>query len=124
MRGGVRGPWDQCCALSGMTRGGFKPVRCVKRRAGFLFDLSHSYTYTVYMKNITLSVDEAILDKVRRIAADQKTTVNALVREYLTSVASREDRWAEAVRQMEALAAQSKMVVGSRNWTRDDIHER
>ena len=76
------------------------------------------------MKNITLSVDEAILDKVRRIAADQKTTVNALVREYLTSVASREDRWAEAVRQMEALAAQSKMVVGSRNWTRDDIHER
>jgi hypothetical protein len=76
------------------------------------------------MKNITLSVDEAVLDKVRRIAADQKTTVNALVREYLTSVASREDRWAEAVRQMEVLAAQSKMVVGSRNWMRDDIHER
>lgn len=76
------------------------------------------------MKNITLSVDDAVLDKVRRIAADRKTTVNALVREYLTSVASREDRWAEAVRQMEVLAAQSKMTVGSRNWTRDDIHER
>ncbi len=76
------------------------------------------------MKNITLSVDEAILDKVRRIAADQKTTVNALVREYLTSVALREDRWAEAVRQMEALAAKSTMVVGSRDWSRDDIHER
>ena len=76
------------------------------------------------MKNITVSVDEDVLAKVRQIAADQKTTINALVRDYLTSVASREDRWNKAVQQMEALAAKSTMVVGPRNWTRDDVHER
>jgi hypothetical protein len=38
-------------------------------------------------KNITLAVDEAILDRVRVIAAEQKTTVNAMVRDYLSSVA-------------------------------------
>jgi hypothetical protein len=76
------------------------------------------------MKNITLSVDDAVLEKVRQIAAIQKTTVNALVRDYLTSVASREARWAEAVRQMQELAAQSNMVVGPRDWLRDDVHER
>lgn len=76
------------------------------------------------MKNITLSVDEAVLEKVRLIAAVQKTTVNALVRDYLTNIAMREDRWAEAVRQMEELASRSQMVVGTRDWLRDDVHER
>ena len=75
------------------------------------------------MKNITLSVDEGVLERVRVIAANHKTTVNALVRNYLISLASREDRWAEAVAKMEQLAAQSNMVVGSRDWTRDDVHE-
>lgn len=84
----------------------------------------HSSTYTVEMKNITLSVDDAVLEKVRKIAADQKTTVNALVRDYLTSIASREDRWADAVRQMQELASTSNMVVGPRDWSRDDVHER
>ena len=35
------------------------------------------------MKNITLAVDEDVLDRVRVIAAERKTTVNGLVREYL-----------------------------------------
>ena len=76
------------------------------------------------MKNITLSLDEDVLAKVRRIAAEEKTTVNAIVRDHLTSIATREDRWSAAVRQMEALAKKSKMVVGKRDWTRDDVHER
>ena len=39
-------------------------------------------------KNITLALDEAVLDKVRRIAVDRKTTVNGL--------ADQEDRSAKA----------------------------
>lgn len=34
-------------------------------------------------KNITLSVDETVLEKVRLVAAEQKTTVNAMVRAFL-----------------------------------------
>jgi hypothetical protein len=37
------------------------------------------------MTNITLSVDEQIVKKVRKIAIDQNTTLTAMVREYLQS---------------------------------------
>ena len=38
--------------------------------------------------NITLSIDEEIVKKVRKIALDRDTTLTAMVREYLTSVAN------------------------------------
>ena len=38
--------------------------------------------------NITLSIDEEIVKKVRKIAVDKDTTLTAMVREYLTSVAN------------------------------------
>ena len=44
------------------------------------------------MKNITLSVDEDVLAAVRRHAAERNSTVNALVREYFTSLASQHGR--------------------------------
>jgi len=40
------------------------------------------------MKNITLSVDENVLAAVRRHAAECNSTVNALVRDYLTGLAA------------------------------------
>ena len=52
----------------------------------------HSFTYIVDMKNITLSVDEQVLATVRRQAAEQNSSVNALVRDYLTKLAEHEDR--------------------------------
>ena len=44
------------------------------------------------MKNITLRVDENVLAAVRRHAAERKSTVNALVCDYLASLAAHEDR--------------------------------
>ena len=38
------------------------------------------------MKNITLSVDEKVLSAVRRYSAERESSVNALVREYLTGI--------------------------------------
>ena len=40
------------------------------------------------MKTITLSVDEGVLLAVRRYAAEQGSTVNGMVREFLTALAS------------------------------------
>ncbi len=39
------------------------------------------------MPNITLSADEETIKKVRKIAVDKSTTLTALVREYLQSIA-------------------------------------
>lgn len=44
------------------------------------------------MKNITLAVDEKVLAAVRRYAADHDSTVNGIVREYLTTLAAHQDR--------------------------------
>jgi predicted HicB family RNase H-like nuclease len=44
------------------------------------------------VKKITLSVDEKVLAVVRRYAAEQNSSINALVRAYLTNLAAHEDR--------------------------------
>lgn len=76
------------------------------------------------MKNITLSIDEGTLREARKYAAERNTTVNAMVREFLTDVAGREARVKEAVKRLAALSEEANLKVGSRSWTRDDLHER
>jgi hypothetical protein len=50
------------------------------------------------MKNITLAIDDEILEKARVVAAEKRTTVNAMVREFLVEVAGRDQRREEARR--------------------------
>ena len=86
--------------------------------------LSHIYTYTVSMKNITLAVDEKVLAVVRRYSAEHNCSVNSLVREYLTDIAEREDKAKQARKNIQILSAQSTAKRGSRTWSRDSLHER
>ena len=76
------------------------------------------------MKNITLSIDEKVLATVRRHAAEHNSTVNALVREYLTNLAAHEDRAKQARMRLRQLSAQSQGRLGKRTWSRDDLHDR
>ena len=76
------------------------------------------------MKNITLKVDERILESVRRFAADRGTSVNALVREHLSDIASRHDRARSARARLHELSQQRAESVGPINWTRDELHAR
>ncbi len=84
----------------------------------------HSFTYTVFMKNITLSVDEKVLAVVRRHAAEQNSSVNALVRDYLTNLAAHEDRADKARSRLRQLSTRSQGRLGKKAWTRDDLHDR
>lgn len=76
------------------------------------------------MKNITLSVEEEILAAVRRYTAEHNTTVNALVREYLTNLAGHHDRARRARVRLRQLSKQSQGQLGDKTWTREDLHER
>ncbi len=76
------------------------------------------------MKNITLSVDDAVLHTVRVYAAQRGSSVNRLVREFLTGIAGREGRARRARERIRELGEQSTARVGSRSWTRDDLHAR
>jgi hypothetical protein len=76
------------------------------------------------MKNITLSVDDEVLSAARRRAAEQNSTVNALVREYLTNLAQHDDRARRARARLKQLSKQSEGRLGRKTWTRDQLHER
>jgi hypothetical protein len=84
----------------------------------------HIYTYTVYVKNITLSVDENVLVAVRRRAAEHNSTVNALVREYLTNLAGHEDRAQRARARLRQLSRESRGRLGKKAWSREELHDR
>lgn len=76
------------------------------------------------MKNITLAIDENVLDDVRQIAARRRTTVNALVRDYLTGIAAEESRIAEARKGLKELMANSTGRMGPDYvWKREDVYE-
>ena len=76
------------------------------------------------MKNLTLCIDEKILAAVRRYAVERDSSVNALVREFLTGIATREDRARKARQRIRELSDQSTARIGSKSWTRDELHER
>jgi hypothetical protein len=76
------------------------------------------------MKNITLSVDESVLAAVRRQAAERNTTVNALVREYLTNLAGHQDRASRARARLRQLSKQSQGQLGKKTWSRAELHDR
>ncbi len=77
------------------------------------------------MPNITLSVDEEIVRKVRKIAIDRNTTLSAMVREFLESTAARDDaqRRQTADRLRQSFKSLSRDM-GPRRWKREDLYER
>jgi len=75
--------------------------------------------------NITLSVDEATIKKVRKVALDRDTTLTAMVRDYLTTVAASEDQdRRQRLRDLEDSFAALSRPMGPRTWTRDELHAR
>jgi hypothetical protein len=77
------------------------------------------------MKNITLSIDDKVLEKVRLVAAHKRTTVNALVRDFLTEIARRDERPAEARKQLLRLMEESKgRMAPDWKFDREETHER
>ena len=74
---------------------------------------------------ITVNVDEEIVRRVRKIAIDKGTTLTAMVRDYLTSVAGRDAATpkADADKLMKTLEKVSRDI-GPRTWTREDLYDR
>jgi plasmid stability protein len=76
------------------------------------------------MKNVTLAIDEDVLREARVYAAKHNTTVNALVREYLSGLVAQEERAAEARRRLVKMSEESKGRLGPDwKWNREEIYE-
>lgn len=77
--------------------------------------------------NITLSLPEDLVKKIRKIAVDRDTTLTSLVREYLMEIARLDSGVGRRRREREALERgflQFQFNVGKRTWKRQDLHER
>ena len=77
------------------------------------------------MSNITLSVDDEIIKKVRKIAIDKNTTLTALVREFLETIANHDvqEKQEAASRLRESFKLLSRDM-GQRSWTREELYDR
>jgi len=75
------------------------------------------------LKNITLAVDEEVLAAARRYAVERNSSVNALVREHLSDIARREGRARGARARLLELSKRSRLKLGKKSWTRQDLHE-
>ena len=74
--------------------------------------------------NVTLVIEEDLLLAARKVALDRRTSVNQLVREYLTSLVEQTDRQriakARLMKMMETGLVDSVDIT----WSRDDLYDR
>jgi len=64
------------------------------------------------MKNITLAIDEKLLEEVRIYAARQQTSVNALVRAHLEALVRGQERAQSAIADLKRLSETSEARLG------------
>ena len=77
------------------------------------------------MANITLNVDEEIIKKVKKIAIDKNTTMTEMIRDFLKSIAKRDDPEKKMAKKelMKSFSKYSRDL-GDKSWTREELHER
>jgi len=75
------------------------------------------------MANLTLAIDDVLLQRAREAALREHTSVNALVRDFLGRYVDARSRRLEALDQFEAVACGSRSA-SQEPWSRDSLHER
>lgn len=77
------------------------------------------------MANLTLAIDDELLQLARIRAIEQGTSVNALVRDYLEGMVGGVNQ-RDVVRKLSKLAEGTRAGSGAkgRTWTRDELYER
>jgi len=76
------------------------------------------------MANITMKIDNKLLEKARRLAFQKKTSINAIVKQRLEEFVARDLSRETALKGLEAFFRRTKARVGKKTWTRDEVHER
>ncbi len=98
------------------------------RAGGFTGTAAGSVAHTlihVDTRNITLALPSELVRRTRNIAAARKTSVSALVAEYLQSLARQADDYEQLWQEEQRLMVEGlPMRVGRVTWSRADSHER
>lgn len=73
-------------------------------------------------RNLTLAIDDDLLDKVRVLAAMKRTSVNELVRGFLARLVEQESEHDEATEALLKLARESKGRMGDWRFSREETY--
>ena len=73
-------------------------------------------------KNITLAIDEGLLDKVRVLAAMKRTSVNELVRNYLAHLVEQESSHDAVTEELLRLSRESEARMGDWRPSREETY--
>ena len=76
------------------------------------------------MANLTIAVPDEILRSARRRALEQGTSVNAILRDYLSQFAGAQSAQAAAAQRVQELSKAARSGRGKAKWTRDELHRR
>jgi len=77
--------------------------------------------------NVTLSLEDELVKKVRKIAVDRDTTLTAMIRDYLEQVAAEDASFGRRRRELQALERSFEKLqfkVGKRTWKRESLYVR
>ena len=75
-------------------------------------------------QNVTLVVEEGLLLAARKVALDQRTSVNQLVREYLARLVEEPSRRRLARARLRKAFDTGLVRAGNRKWSRDELYDR
>ena len=76
------------------------------------------------MPNITISIDETLLKKAKKIAIDRDTSFSGLVRSYIEALIAREEKQRHLmIEELDALFRASTAETGPVKWTREELHD-
>ncbi len=76
------------------------------------------------MANLTITLDDALLRRARRVALAREITLTELIRRRLTEEVQRADTAQRQAADDLARMWQTSVEVGAVTWSRDDLHER
>jgi plasmid stability protein len=76
------------------------------------------------MANLTVAIEGDTLKRARMRALEEGTSVNAVVRDYLTDYAGMKAKKDKAIDDLLRLSQRAKSRRGNRRWTREDLHQR
>lgn len=74
--------------------------------------------------NVTLAIEEELLQAARAIAAEQHTSVNEMVRQYLRQLVGEDRRRQAAWERIKDIVEQPSVVLGGPRPNRDELHAR
>lgn len=76
------------------------------------------------MANITLKIDDELLDKARKLAEKKNTSLNAVVREMIRDFVRSDTETQDVINGLNDFYQRCSARMDSKSWTRDELHER